>query len=271
MRRLSFILLLFLFRNLSFAQESLASFISSESRYIPTEKTIFYQLAGKDIPLKVQQYGNRADLIFINLHDDEFTSVKAAKLFLESEGGLLIEVENELERIISFRHQGIKYSFDPNRIFSREGIAKSLSEFGRTSSKAMEEVEKFGQRILQLIPDESVCVISLHNNTPELFSAMNYTPGNERAKEAKKVFINPTQDADDFFLTTDRRLYENLANKGYNTILQDNRNCTEDGSLSVYCGKRNIRYVNCETEHGKTDLYFEMLKTLHSVLPKRNL
>jgi hypothetical protein len=271
MRLLSFFLLLSFPGNLLFAQESLASFISSESRYIPTEKTIFYQLAGKDIPLKVQQYGNRNDLVFINLHDDEFTSVNAAKLLLENEGGLLIEVENELERIISFRQGGYKYSFDPNRIFSREGITKSLSEFGRNSSKAIEEVEKFGQRILQLIPEESVCVISLHNNTPELFSALNYAPGNKRAKEAKKVYINPTHDADDFFLTTDPHVYEKLANNGFNTILQDNKNCTEDGSLSVYCGKRNIRYVNCETEHGKTDLYFEMLKTLFNVLPKPNL
>jgi hypothetical protein len=179
-------------------------------------------------------------------------------------------VENELERIISFRYGGYKYSFDPNRIFSREGIAKSLSEFGKNSSKAIEEVEKFGQRILQLIPEESLCVISLHNNTPELFSALNYAPGNKRAKEAKKVYINPTHDPDDFFLTTDSHLYEKLANKGFNSILQDNKNCTDDGSLSVYCGKRNIRYVNCETEHGKTDLYFEMLKTLFNALPKAN-
>ena len=102
----------------------------------------------------------------------------------------------------------------------------------------------------------------MHNNTPDLFSVTEYAPGNKRSVDSKKVYINTEQDADDFFLTTDNNLYEKLADKGFNTILQDNKNCTEDGSLSVYCGKKNIRYVNCETEHGKTEQYYEMIKAL---------
>ena len=82
----------------------------------------------------------------------------------------------------------------------------------------------------------------------------------------KKIYLNPQEDADDFFLTTDGNLYDKLTEKGFNTVLQDNKNCTEDGSLSVYCGKRNIRYVNCETEHGKQEQYFKMMKSLLSVL-----
>ena len=140
---------------------------------------------------------------------------------------------------------------------------------GRSSAKAINEVEKLGKRILQLLPEDALCIIALHNNSPELFSALNYTAGNKRAKESKKVYINPEEDADDFFLTTDNDLYEELADNGYNTILQDNKKCTEDGSLSVYCGKKNIRYVNCETEHGKQEHYYEMIKTLMSVLSKK--
>jgi hypothetical protein len=113
-----------------------------------------------------------------------------------------------------------------------------------------------------LIPEKTECIIALHNNTPNLFSALEYTPGNKRAADSKKVYINPKEDTDDFFLTTDNPLYEKLADKGYNSILQDNKNCTEDGSLSVYCGKKNIRYVNCETEHGKTEQYYQMMKAL---------
>ena len=81
------------------------------------------------------------------------------------------------------------------------------------------------------------------------------------------MYINAKEDTDDFFLTTDDALYEKLAGKGYNTILQDNQNCTEDGSLSVYCGKKNIRYVNCETEHGKSEQYYAMVKALIAALP----
>ena len=65
-------------------------------------------------------------------------------------------------------------------------------------------------------------------------------------------------------------LYEKLADKGFDTILQDNKHCAKDGSLSVYCGKKSIRYVNCETEHGKTELYYEMVKTLIAEFSKTN-
>ena len=234
-----------------------------------TEKTIFYKLAEKTVPIKIQQYGGQTDMVFINLHDDELTSVDAAKRILEEHGGMLVEIENNSERNIRFKLGRQVYKVDPNRMFSKEGIKKSLKQLGISSLKAIDEVEKLGQRIVQLIPGEAKCVIALHNNTPDQFSALEYAPGNKRAVDTKKVYINTEQDADDFFLTTDNQLYEKLADKGFNTILQDNKRCTDDGSLSVYCGRKNIRYVNCETEHGKTDEYFEMVKALVAALPSR--
>lgn len=248
------------------AQESIEFAEPSGSRITVTEKTIFHKVAENTVPIKIQQYGERADLVFINLHDDEITSVNAARRILEEYGGMLIEVENNLQRNIQFRVGQYSYKVDPNRIFSREGVKKSLAQLGRISLKAIDEAVKLGERILQLIPEQTTCVIALHNNTPDLFSALEYTPGNKRAVESEKVQINPEQDADDFFLTTDGPLYEKLAARGFNTILQDNKNCTQDGSLSVYCGKNNIRYVNCETEHGKAEQYYEMMKTLLSSL-----
>ena len=231
-----------------------------------TEKTIFYQLAENIVPIKIQQYGERTDIVFINLHDDELTSVDAAKRILEAQGGILMEIENNAQRNIRFRIGQYFYKVDPNRIFSKEGIKKSLEQLGRTSGRAVDEVEKFGQRIIELVHGEVKCIIALHNNTPGLFSVTEYTPGNKRSIDSKKVYINAEEDTDDFFLTTDDHLYEKLADQGFNTILQDNKNCTEDGSLSVYCGKKNIRYVNCETEHGKSGQYYEMIKALLATL-----
>lgn len=231
-----------------------------------SEKTIFYKLAESTIPVKIQRYGDRNDIVFINLHDDEFTSVEAAKKLLEEYGGILIEIENKLQRNIRFQLDRYSYKIDPNQIFSKQGVKRSLEQFGKTSSRAIDEVEKFGQRILQLIPAEASYIISLHNNTPGFFSARDYGPGNTRSFDSKKIYINNMQDPDDFFLTTDDNLYEKLADKGFNTILQDNKNCSEDGSLSVYCGKNNIRYINCETEHGKMEQYYEMMKALLKVI-----
>ena len=233
-----------------------------------TEKTILYQLAENIVPIKIQQYGESTDMVFINLHDDELTSVDAAKKILEQYGGMLIEIENNSQRNIRFKLGRQFYNVDPNRMFSKEGIKKSLEQLGITSLKAINEVEKLGQRIVQLIPEKPKCVIALHNNTSDLFSVIEYAPGKKRAVDSKKVYINTEQDADDFFLTTDEHLYEKLADSGFNTILQDNKHCTNDGSLSVYCGKKNIRYVNCETEHGKTQQYYDMMKALVAALPE---
>ena len=226
------------------------------------EKTIFYNLGGSIVPIKIKQYGEKTDIVFINLHDDETTSVDAAKRVLEESGGLLIEVENNAQRNIRFRLGRYFFTVDPNRIFSEIGIKGSLEQLGRTSNKAIHEVEKLGQRIIRLIPEETICVVSLHNNTPGFFSVVEYKAGNKRSVDSKKVFINTEQDEDDFFLTTDYNLYEKLADKGFNTILQDNNNSVDDGSLSVYCGRKNIRYVACETEHGKTGQYYEMMKAV---------
>jgi hypothetical protein len=254
---------------LLYAQPSFEIASMADVRNNYTEKTIYYKLAGNILPIKIQQYGTNDELIFVSLHDDEYTSVEATKRILETTGGLLIEIENNLQRNIRFKLGNYFYTIDPNRIFSKNGIKGSLEEFGKSSGKAISEVEKLGKRILQLIPDDAKCVIALHNNTSDLYSVTEYAAGNKRSSDSKKVYINNEQDTDDFFLTTDKHLYEKLADKGFNTILQDNKKSADDGSLSVYCGKKNIRYVNCETEHGKTEQYFEMIKHLIAVLPKK--
>jgi hypothetical protein len=249
------------------AQQSADFILPAEPVYTPFVKTIFYKLGENTFPVKLQQYGNRTDLVFINMHDDEATSVVAAKKILEKEGGLLIEIENNLRRNIRFRTGNYYYSVDPNRIFSMEGIKKSMREEGRSSERAALLIDNFAKRIIELMPEEIVCVIALHNNSHGNFSAVSYTPGNKRAANASRFYIDSLQDADDFFLTTDEDLFERLSSQGYNAVLQDNENCVEDGSLSVYCGKRNIRYVNCETEHGKLEQYYEMIKAIFAAFP----
>jgi hypothetical protein len=139
------------------------------------------------------------------------------------------------------------------------GIERSLIIFGHTSPQAISEIERFANRILQVIPPNPSWIIALHNNTNGKYSINSYLPGGEKEKDAKELNVNNDLDADDFFLTTDSVLFNRLANEKYNTILQDNVNARKDGSLSVYCGERNIHYVNCETEHGRQLEYDEMI------------
>jgi hypothetical protein len=255
---LSYILSIILFP--VFAQASVHPAVPK--LYLPKETTLSYKIGERVLQLKTFQYGNNKELVYINLHDDEITSVNGAKKLLERYGGVLIKIENYRTRNIKFKLEDKFYTFDPNRMFSRQGIIQSLILHGRTSDKAVDEVEKFANRVLQLIPSGSSCIVALHNNSNGSYSINSYLPGNLRERDAKQLYKNTDQDPDDIFLTTDSLLYKQLADeKKYNTILQDNTHAKKDGSLSVYCGEKNIRYINCETEHGKQEQYDEMISS----------
>ncbi len=269
MNQMKKIILIFLF---SFSSGLLVAQSQSDSvfekKFAPKETTIYYKLGKRVIQLKIFQYSDIKDIVMINLHADEITSVVAAHKLLETNGGLLIKIENDNKRNIRFRLGTLNYTFDPNGIFSREGITKSLTELGNISNAAVNEVEKFANRILQLLPVNPSCIIALHNNMEGQYSVTSYLPGNEKETDAKKVYVNPMQDPDDFFLTTDSNLYHKLISEKYNSILQDNEKAIKDGSLSVYCGEKKLRYLNCETQHGKTEQYLEMLMRAKNYIAK---
>ena len=266
MRHFSLPLLILLFPVFVFSQTA-ASPVASRV-LIPKVTIVYYQLGSTVIPIKYYQFGDSKDLFFINLHDDEATAVNGAMRLLEIQGGILVRLVNQKQRNITFKMGGASYLFDPNRIFSRHGINQTLSGFGRTSTKAVEEIEKFANRILKFLPPSPVCIIALHNNSDGKFSVTSYLKGNERQQDAKAIHVSPDEDPDDLFLTTDSLLYRNLLKEKFNIVWQDNTGASKDGSLSVYCGEKNIRYLNCETEHGKTSQYNAMILAANKYVRK---
>ena len=264
--RLSIIIVSVLFISSVHAQPISEVNLASNAFYIPTEKTILYKLGDKTIPLSISQYGNSTEIVCINLHDNEFTSVQAARSVLEQKGGILIKLDNNRQRVIRFRLRGKNYAFDPNRIFSRAGIEQTLRENSTVDLYAIEEIEKFATRLLNLIPDEAACVVALHNNTEEAYSVKSYLPGNDREKDAREVYANDSQDVDDIIVTTDSILFKKMADQGFNSIWQHNERAKKDGSLSVFYGEKNKRYINIETQHGRLAQYIEMFGKLLDIL-----
>jgi hypothetical protein len=225
------------------------------------EKIIYYQLGDTRVPIHVKTYGDRQDLVFVNLHDNEFTSVEGAMPVIEEKGGTFIRIENNRDRVISFRFRGNSYSFDPNRMFSDTGISETMKEQSRFNEAAAEEVKKFSERFLGLIPREAKYLIALHNNTDGGFSVLSYMQGGEYQHDAKKVYRNPSEDPDDLVYTTNEKVYKNSVKFGFNSVLQ-HKKPTPDGSLSVWAGENDWKYINLETEHGKVLKYREMLLLL---------
>lgn len=235
-------------------------FCSLSGKPAPLEKTVYHRLGDRKLPLVETSFGQPKGIVFVNLHDDERTSVEATRSILEIKGGQLLRIENLNRRFIRFKVRGKFYSFDPNGMFTPAGVDRNLRLMGRYHPEAAKSIRQLGERFIQMLPKPTSLVISLHNNTEGYFSINSYTDGGEKSQDAKKVFINPDEDPDDFFLVTRESLFQKIKDKGFNCVLQDNEACTDDGSLSVYCGKNDIPYVNCETEHGKVTKYREMME-----------
>jgi hypothetical protein len=214
-----------------------------------------------DREVKVSVYQKPGTLTFVNLHDDENTSVEAARLAIDSLGGTLIQLEHTGERNIEFLLEKTQFVVDPNRIFTDVGASASLRRLGSYSDQALNAIRTFAERMVDSLSVE--VIYTLHNNGEEGYSAKSYL--NEYKTDAEEVFLNPTRDEDDFYFVTDRVFFEKLKAKGYNVVLQNNETVTDDGSLSVLAGWRGIPYINIEAQHGHLQEQLDMLFVLYSL------
>ena len=205
--------------------------------------------------------------LYCNLHDDENTSVEAGLIALRRSGGRLVELQHGGMRHVSFKLDGDTFVVDPNRIFTTERARRTLAKLSRSTTEAERAVGQFARELLSIYAiDRADVVITLHNNTEEHYSALSYQEGGEFADDAADVFNKDGSDPDDFFFVTERSVFDALRRRGYNVVLQDNRDVTDDGSLSVYCGRAGVRYINVEAQQGHLDQQVAMLQALEEVI-----
>ena len=212
-------------------------------------------------------------LIYCNMHDDENTAVEAVEKIIAESGGTLVELKHSGRRRVAFTTEGKAYTFDPNRIFTPDGVRKTLDS--RTATEAaIKQVEGFAKKLAELYGvDKADVVVAVHNNGEGGLSIQSYQPRGSEEAATGEVFADPAHDPDDFFLVTHRGLFEALKARKFNVILQENVRAPDDGSLSVYCGKAGIPYANVEAQSGHLDEQVAMLKALSAAIdevkPKR--
>lgn len=222
-----------------------------------SEKT--FQVGSRTVV--VADFSKGEGLTFINLHDDENTSIEAAIDVIDRFGGKLLQLKHTGERNLEFRIGRTRYEVDPNRIFTDRGARESLQKFGRYSEESMKEVRTFAQKLVEGI--NSDVIFTLHNNTDENYSAASYL--DEYKNDAEDVFIKEGSDPDDFFFVTERLFFDALKVRGFNVVLQNNETMTDDGSLSVLAAQRKIPYINIEAEHGHTEQQTRMLEVIYEL------
>ena len=213
----------------------------------------------------VDSVGSREGPTYLSLHENEQTAVAAARQVAERHGGRLMELRAQRKRLVTFMLAGTHYAFDPNRIFTSGGIARTLRRYGPYSPNAHAAVGQLAAAILARAAGRADApLVAVHNNTAGDLSIASYRPGGTLHSEAAQVATSPARDPDDFFLVTESHVFERLRALSFNVALQS-PTATDDGSLSVYCQGR-LPYVNVEARFGHFAEQVRMLEAVHAAL-----
>lgn len=242
-------------------------FLWSQSSNLMREKI---QIGQTTIEFVIQKAEIPESIFFLNLHEDETTSIEALQAFSEMQSLPYFYLYHKQTRRIQFSHKDKSFDIDPNRIFTRKGRKLTLKDGeGGHSWRASRLTKKLAKAILEKIPTNKT-VVAVHNNTDVEYSIKSYEPGGSEYQNTKEVYVNPEMDPDDFIYTTEKSYYDAFKVRGINVILQDNQKYVNDGSLSVYCGKRDIPYINIETQKGHFDAQMHLIQvTLEVVSAKK--
>ena len=240
--------------------------VACKPRYAITTTHSPLQLGDATVDVLIHE-AEAPGLTYLNLHDDENTSVKAALDVIGEYGGRVIELKHSGDRRITFNLGDSVYEFDPNRMFTDAGRKSALERFSRVTEEALAAVQGFADEVLLLLnPSELEAVVTLHNTSPGTYSISIYTGEGELAGEAESVYISDQMDLKDYYFVTNRDLYDQLSEMELNVVLQDNVNATDDGSLSVWCAQQHIVYANSEALNRHRRVQADMLLRLHEIL-----
>jgi hypothetical protein len=210
-------------------------------------------------------------LAFLNLHENENTSVVSVRSFLLFNGGSLVKFSKGNTRLVEFSLDLIYYAIDPNRMFTPEGIQASLAQYSTYTQEAAAEVSKLADFLLGIYDfDNQSTVLALHDNGGT-YGANSYLPGQAYENDAAAVNIVEGTNPSDFYYVVDSVYYQALKSSGYNVVLQNNDTVTDDGSLSYFTGIKGKAYINFEAQAEYTAVGAQVVIQLDMIAAVRDM
>ncbi len=220
-------------------------------------KVIFYdKIAGISI-----KRGMPNGIKYLVIHDNENASSKVLDYAIRRFGGEGFELFNYIRRkreqrnvFFYFKHYNKYYSYevDPNRIFSEEGIWKTLKHYNWRKYNSMYRavmplVKEIANFILNTINwQKHEYLIAIHTNLNAGGLDIDYFTN---YPDNYLVHINEKHDKDHFIITVKIKDYEYFKKLNYNVVLQK-ENVINDGSLSYYSTTNDLNYISLEVQHG---------------------
>jgi len=208
---------------------------------------------------------------FIALHENETASVTA---YLDIASSLpntaLFRLNQFGQRNLRYKTNENTYHFDPNRIFSLVGIKNTLLKLNPNIKSIPLEVEvgikRFSDSLLSIFRPvlDSGYLVAIHNNTNNNFSVRSYI----NSKNVIATYVNSNEDIDNFYIVNTLSDFEYFKSINRNVVYQSEEGL-DDGSLSIYCTKNNIRYINIEVEMGNVKKHREMIQEVYSLFKQK--
>lgn len=198
----------------------------------------------------VHRGGRSVMATFVSLHADEQTAIQAFRAIrADSTRVGLFTFGRSGQRLAVLDHRGVRYRYDPNRIFTVEGVRATLRLYnGEAPPPVVDRLTAIADSVLTRITPtgRDGVIIALHNNTEGALSVHSFVA----SPDAAEVHVAPGADPDDFIFVTRRPDFEFFRSRGRNVVLQG-PGVRDDGSLSVRCQRLGIPYINVEAQHGR--------------------
>lgn len=213
----------------------------------------------------IHRGGRSVEATFISLHADERTAIRAFQaLSKDSTRVALYTFGTGGERLASIAHRGTSYRYDPNRIFTLEGIHATLRLYNAEApGPVVQRLTQIADSVMRRITPtrKGGFIVALHNNTEGALSVRSFVD----SPDAEEVHVAADMDPDDFLYVTRRSDFVYFKARGHNVVLQHPA-ARDDGSLSVRCQRLGIPYINVEVQHGKQSLQEAMLLDAYQLI-----
>lgn len=230
------------------------------------------------------------NVVYAHVHENEEASLEAGMEVLKKYGGKLFTLSHSIDttnRNVTFEYNKTTYQFDPNRIYTTNDTIlqkniKIISGDGKVDTKVKKDVRNLANIIWSETKGAKL-IVALHNNKntpaifktlwffinnfePESYNITSYVMKSEFASDSNKscdeIYINPRLNNSEFFIVTEKRDFDLFLQKKYSVVLQ-NAEPIDDGSMSVFAVKNKRRYINSEAKMGKIIEQTDMLELLH--------
>jgi len=230
------------------------------------------------------------NIVYAHVHENETASLEAGLKMIEKYGGKLVTLEHSSDstknRNVRFTYRNTTYQFDPNRIYTTDDnvlmTSISIIEGSRKVDKIiLKMVKKLAKQIWNELADFPL-IIALHNNKntpaectnmwffwsrlePESYNITSYVKKYDQSSDSNKscaeIYINPDVNNSEFFIVTQKTDFDMFVRKKYSVVLQ-NANPVDDGSMSVIATGFGKRYINAEAKQGRVIEQEAMLELL---------